>query len=270
MKHVVLIVLLTGALTTGCQASDAGGAANPAAPPTKPAEAAVSGHTLREEIFERAKKRKGGAEPTQLDLLNELMQKGAEQAGAVKDFGEPRFVARGAKPEIIVQGDSFYINGKHLKIGDSLLLWKSALGGGSRCKKQDLVVSCMWDQLGVEVGAYPDAPDLTSGIQISLNLEPTDPLFPRPRPSYLVTHPFSGYLELDGYGIDAQTKFWEIRASVDPKRNLRCNPRDCSHPHGRFSDTANLYLRLNSASEYGNLYELSISSDEGYKSAPKR
>ena len=255
MKHLVLAVCLFSVLITACQASDSNNT-NTAAPSA--AQTVQEKQALREEIYERAKKRNGGKEPTKLELLNELMGKAQEHVGAVKDYGKPRVVARGAKPEIVIKGSKFYIDGTDLRIGDSLALWKAILGGGERCQMGDLVFACIWDQLGIQVEAPRNTPNRTSGIEISLNLEPPDPLFPRPRPPWFPKQAFPGYLELDGYGIDAQTKFWEIRASADPKRNLRCNPRDCSHPHGRFADTGNIYLRLNSTSEYGNVYELSI------------
>jgi hypothetical protein len=69
--------------------------------------------------------------------------------------------------------------------------------------------------------------------------------------------PFPGYLELDNFGIDAETKFWEIRQQASADRNFSC-ALDCSHPYAYFSDSGNLFMRLNSGSEYGELYELGI------------
>ena len=36
----------------------------------------------------------------------------------------------------------------------------------------------------------------------------------------------SGYLELDGYGVYAASKFREIRAGLKPKREVTCGLRD--------------------------------------------
>lgn len=265
MKHLVLTACFIGTLATACQASDTVSArvATPSA-----AQIAQEKQTLRDEIYERARKNNGGKEPSKLELFNELMGKAQEHAGAVKDWGKPRVVARGPKPEIVIKGDQIFIGGTQLKVGESLARWKAVIGGGARCEGSDSI-SCIWDQIGIEIGTYKNSPNLVSGMQITLNIEPPDPLFPRPRPEYLPKYPFTGYLELDGYGIDAQTKFWEIRISADPKRNLRCNYRDCSHPHGRFSDAANLYLRLNSKREDGNVYEFTISGTEAAETEPK-
>jgi hypothetical protein len=106
-------------------------------------------------------------------------------------------------------------------------------------------------------------------ISIYVNLAPKDPY------AGLVTHepdgtpvkqtydskpkkPFPGYFELDGVGIDAKSKFWEIEKKIESRRNLRCDPNDCSHPHGYFSDSASIFMRLNRTDEYGEIYEFGI------------
>lgn len=76
---------------------------------------------LREELLEKARKRKGGKEPTQLDLFNELMLKGAEKAGAIPDYGKPRIVPKGAKPEIVIKDDKIMFNGRLLQFGKPLM-----------------------------------------------------------------------------------------------------------------------------------------------------
>jgi len=258
-------------LVSGCRASERPQASsNPASSPQATGSSA-SGVALRDEIYRRARERNGGREPTKLELLNELMGKAQEHVGTVKDFGEPRVVPRGAKPEVIFSGGRISIDGKPAEIGASMASWRTLLPGNPRCaSEKNSGELCVWDNLGIEVGSSFRAPKISKYLIISLNLEPKEPWIPlRPDGSiktepldYRPKTPFTGYLALDGYGIDAQTKFWEIRASADPKRNLRCNPRDCSHPHGAFSNNANLYLRLNSATEYGNIYEFTISGDE--------
>jgi len=271
MKSFALHLVLAISLISGCRASERPDASSPAASSAQATDSAASGAALREEIYRRARERNGGKEPTKLELLNELMGKAQEQVGAVKDYGKPRVVARGAKPEVIIRRDQIFIDGKPAAIGASMSSWRTMLRGNPRCSSEKKSgVLCAWDDLGIEVGSSFRTPKISNYLIISLNLEPKEPWIPlRPDGSiktepldYRPKNPFPGYLELDGYGIDAQTKFWEIRTSADSKRNLRCNPRDCSHPHGGFSDNANLYLRLNSATEYGNVYEFTISGDE--------
>lgn len=226
---------------------------------------------LREEIYQRARKRNGGREPTKIELLNELAAKGAEEVGAIKDYGKPRRVAGGAKPEIVIKEGDIQIDGKAVAFGANLSEWTRALPKNRRClsKKNDLTL-CLWDDIGIAVGTSLRHPTLVKFIAIYLNAEERPPWDPRlpdgstmpAPPDYRPKGLFHGYLELDGFGIDAKTKFWEIRTAANPERNLRCNPRDCSHPHGRFNDKANLYLRLTKATEDGELYELSISASE--------
>ena len=281
MKRLALMVLLLSAAMPACQAKDGakdGGAATVADKPV-----VESQHpSLRDEIFERAKKPKGGKESTKLDLLNELMQKGAEEAGVIKDYGKPRIVPKGGKPEIIIKGDQIFINGKSVAISQPINEWKKVLPKTAVCRER-VRVTCKWESLGIEVSTQSISNTAIYDFTIYFNLEPPDPYAGlvthrpdgtpvAPKKDYRPKHPFPGYFELDGYGIDAKTEFWEIRASVDPERELRCGVRDCSHPHGGFSDKASLYLRLNRANEYGNLYEFTISGMEEAvpkSSAPK-
>jgi hypothetical protein len=236
--------------------------------------------SLGGEIYEKATGLKGGADPTTLGLFNDLMNKAGKRVGAVKDYGKPRVVARGAKPEIIISGESIVVDGRRLRIGDSLETWKKALPGKPSCWGSDSV-NCSWDQLGIQVGTYRNAPARVTGISILLSKKPADPYVALPRyspngklvPSPIdrgPKHPFPGYFELDGHGIDAKSEFWEVRANADPKRKLRCGTIDCSHPHGGFSDKASLYLRLNSADEYGNVYEFVVTGGETDPSSPPK
>lgn len=270
MKGFAPQFALAISLISGCQASDRPDSTKPDASPAQVAQGAASGVALREEIYRRARESNGGKEPSKLELLNELMGKAQDEVGAIKQYGKPRVVAHGAKPEIIISGPQISIDGKVVAIGASMSSWRAVLPGEPRCTSANNTdVLCTWDDLGIEVGSAFRTPKVSKYLIISLNKEDLPPWNPQMPDGSIKSAPpdlrpkntFSGYLQLDGYGIDAQTKFWEIRASADPKRNLRCNSRDCSHPHGGFSNKANLYLRLNSTTEYGNVYELTISAD---------
>jgi len=231
-------------------------------------DAAESRETLREEIYRRARDRNGGKEPTKLQLFNELARKAYEESGAEKGYGKPRIVAPGGRPEIAVQDAKVVVDGTSLIIGKSTITdWRLALGPESR-KKVGTYVIYIWDQLGVSLSTDRNH-RIVSQLLVVLNREPKAPWNPKMPDSSVVAEPndlspknsFPGYLQLDGFGIDANTEFWEIRASVDPERNLRCGLRDCSHPHGAFSEGANIYLRLDSTSENGRLYEFIIAGD---------
>ena len=66
-------------------------------------------------------------------------------------------------------------------------------------------------------------------------------------------------LALVGFGIDKETRFWEIKQSVSRERELRCGLKDCSHPMGSFSEQANLYLTLAGRDERSALKKFNIS-----------
>lgn len=70
---------------------------------------------------------------------------------------------------------------------------------------------------------------------------------------------FPGYLELDGFGIDSDTKFWEIKSALNNKRNLSCGIRDCATPVGAFGDDGELQFRLNGNLESSTIRKFSIS-----------
>lgn len=262
MNALAPLVLFICLWISGCQANEAKNTQS-SQPSTQQSQAKGNEQGLRDEIYERARKRNGGQEPTKLELLNELMGKAQEEVRDDKVIRKPRVVARGARPAIEVRNAKIFVNERVLSLGDPLDAWLKAVPSTPRCNssKSDATL-CIWDDLGIAVGTSPTNPTIAKFLNVSVNLEPADPLFPdRPRP-FRPKQAFPGYLELDGYGIDAKTQFWEIRAKADPKRNLRCGSRDCSHPHGSFSDKANLYLRLNGATENSTLYEFTISADE--------
>lgn len=278
MKHLVLAACFISVLATACQPSDTANASQDAPATTQTAQ---DKQTLREEIYERARKNNGGKEPTKLELLNELMGKAQEHVGAVKDWGKPRVVTRGPKPEIVIWGGNVSVDGKLIPLHATLDEWKRILPTAPTCDSESIRTLCVWHALGIQMLSVSLSDQTLAELKIYINKESPDPYaglvtqLPdgtpiKPPIDYTPKHPFPGYLELDGFGIDAQTKFWEIRTSADPKRNLRCNDRDCSHPHGRFSDTANLYLRLNSKREDGNVYEFTISSNEAAETEPKQ
>lgn len=201
--------------------------------------------------------------PTMLDRWNQLMEKGREFAESPREVEVPRVVPRGGRPEIILSGSSIRVNGQLVEIGGPLSAWKQALPPHPHCYGEVRIV-CVWRDLGIEVATQSIAN--TSVLDASVHLAipstasplPSNEATAKSRP----THAFSGYLELDGFGIDAQTKFSEVQARADPNRNLRCGLRDCSHPHGGFNEKASLYLRLSRADRQGNVVVLTLSGNE--------
>lgn len=275
----LLLTLSLALVILGCEAKEpvkTESAAPPASAQTQVPTASTSKTVtpgLREELLEKARARKGGEEPTQLDLFNELMRKGAEKAGAIPDYGKPRIVPQGAKPEIIIKGDKVTYNGKLLAFGRPINEWKKILTSKARCDSTKLATACVWDDIGVQAGSTIGSKhEAVSYLTIILNKRPLDSYkelekdIPNggatmnPSIDYSPKQAFSGYLELDGFGIDAKTEFWELLKTANPERNLRCGIRDCTHPGGALSSGSGaLYLTTNRNDEHGNIYEFSIS-----------
>jgi hypothetical protein len=185
-------------------------------------------------------------------------------AARLAEYGKPRIVPKGAKPEIIIKGTNIWIDGQLVAIGDPLDVWKKALPPGGRCESDKNGTTCFWDRLGIALDATRQDFTKVDGFGIYMDVDLPPPWYrsygatPGSSDSYLPRHSFRGYLELDGFGIDWQTKFWELEQSVDPKRGLRCGGMDCSFPAGAFSDTAHIYMRLHGSSKYGTVLEFTI------------
>jgi hypothetical protein len=190
--------------------------------------------------------------------------------GGIKEPGQPRIIGKGAKPKVIVSGENITYNGKPLIIGATLREWESILGIPTRRYIKQPPSLLVWDNLGFHI--FAGEKNKVDQLKIYINKRPPDayaglvthgadgkPV--EPSIDYSPQKPFSGYLEIDGFGIDAKTEFWEIVKTANPKRNLHCPLRDCSHPSGSMGDNSgSIYFILNRGDERGNIYELSISS----------
>lgn len=211
-----------------------------------------------------------GAPPSMADRFNSALEKAAKATGAIKNYGKPRLVEKGAQPALVLTGSSILFNNKPLVLGGRIDEWRSVIGKGSTCSpKSEHPMWCKWDALGMEITATFERPQFVSQFKIHLSREVNEDLYdilPRDAkgqsvdPVWLSKGVFPGHLEIDGFGIDKQTKFWELRSSVDRHRDLRCGLRDCSHPRGLFGQDAAIYLRLSRDDEYGVLRELAITA----------
>jgi len=261
MKSLLLLISILFCIA-GCNAKEAVGSVRPLSASQADSTPSGAGTDLRQDIYESARKRNGGKDPSALDGFNEISRRAHEYIIG-KDARPYRRVAKGAKPEIIIRDELIFINGKNIALGHSLKRWLSAIPEAPRCTSQkNELTLCIWDNLGIKIGTSTKHPNIAKFVDITLNVEPADPYFPDRPNVFAPKKAFPGYLELDGYGIDAQTKFYEIRANANQDRNIRCGSRDCSHPHGGFSKTASMYMRLNSTSDNGNLYTLQLGETE--------
>lgn len=210
------------------------------------------------------------------DRLESLLAQAKRYSLQAKSRGEPSQVSRSAKPELLLSTQGIQFDGRDVKLGDSLSKWKQVIGGSPRCSDNapSKLTLCVWDLLGLELVTAWD------GITVdALNLYLNNPRDPfdglvttlpdgSPVPARDVIHPaspFKGYVALEGYGIDTNTKFWEIRRSVSADRNLRCGLRNCEFPHGNLGPTVGIYLRLNGRTDDATVYTIELSKIDTYK-----
>lgn len=195
-----------------------------------------------------------------------LKQKASKKIKEMMEAGQPRIVPRSAKPEIILKNDQIRIDGKLVVMGEPIERWKAAIPGKYRCKGEHGDIACDWDDLGITLLAERG---MVKHFTVYFNLTPwmefartgPDGAWVPPYPDTRPKHPFRGYFELDGYGIDANTQFWEIRASVDPDRNVRCDflTNNCGTTTARFGGGAIIYFQLyETISERGKLADFTI------------
>jgi hypothetical protein len=188
---------------------------------------------------------------------------------AVLSAGKTRVVAKGARPELVIRGDAISFEGKPLVLGGSIEQWKAIIGSAPRHMQEQKTVY-VWDELGLEVQTSLDDPGTVAQLTVQLNAKPKDgyeglvtqlpdgtPV--RPVADLTPKKTFPGYLEMDGYGIDAATVFSDIRSSVDSSRGLKCGLRDCSHPHGSFGSQGGVHLRLTGTDENSTVQEFVVS-----------
>ncbi|MCS0590101.1 hypothetical protein ACFQ09_20735 [Massilia norwichensis] len=207
-------------------------------------------------------------EPTMLDRWNEVRHQAALATGAIKDTPPARHVKRYAKPEIIIKGSSIFFDGKLLELGRPLTSWKNILKRNPRCDKKE-IEWCVWEDLGLEVSTNEKGNFGVSSVTIKINI-PEDSLNETKtsysdgtpdntsKADWLARHPFTGYLEIDGFGIDKETKFWELQSNIDVRRNLSCGLRNCEFPKGIFGPKSNIALHLNGGSESATIEEIEI------------
>ena len=193
-------------------------------------------------------------------------------AKAIKTFGELRVVKRGKTPELLLTEKGVYFNDNFLRLGDSMTLWRKVLKGTPRCSGEKPVPEyCVWDALGIALMGHGGTKDAVFQLKVYINLEvdPYEGLVTHspdgtplaPRIDWSPKQAFSGYLELDGYGIDAVSKLWEIRAAIEPKRNVTCGLRDCASAKGVLGKDKRLFLSPKDGRESEILNTLVLSID---------
>lgn len=207
-------------------------------------------------------------EPTMLDRWNEVRHKAALATGAIIETPSPRRVKRYAKPEIIIKGSDIFFDGKRLEFGQPLTKWKNIINRKPHCDKTG-TEWCVWDDLGITASTSWENKISVSTFTINLSIPEhllAETRTPNPdgtpdnktKTDWLARHPFTGYLEIDGFGIDKETKFWELQSSIDTRRNLSCGLRSCEFARGIFGPNSMIALHLNGGSESATIEQIKI------------
>lgn len=203
---------------------------------------------------------------------------GKQSAELLKKTAPPRQVIRGARPEITLQRDGLRINGSLIALGQPMAEWIKVIPGAPRCDRKPSVFkikTCVWDGLGIHLMEYRST---VFQFDIFFYLSPWDEsestgadgtVYP-PEKDWRPMHPFTGYFEIDGYGIDGNTTFHDISVSVDRERGLHCGRvDDCSIRYGSYFDGRGaLSLHTTRRDSHGHLTLFSIFADQIAYSGP--
>ena len=177
-------------------------------------------------------------------------------------FGNP--VDQDKRPAIVIKGTRIFVDGKLLRLGDSMDSWKAVIPSVPRCLEPQLIVVCNWDELGMQIGSGQG--DMTKVTFINIYLSAREN-FRLQETNFSPKMLFRGYLELDGVAIDSETKYGTIRRNIDPNRNMTCGIRSCTEPTAAFNSAATIYLSLQGSTDQSRLYSFSLSckSDKSCK-----
>ena len=170
---------------------------------------------------------------------------------------------------IVISGSRIAFARGKVQLGQSLAHWKETIGGKPRCTDERVApVMCTWDEIGLEVGTDDGLKNVKfANIFLRVPLAATYPPPSRPdgSPAGVTTatpsprSSFPGRLQLDGADISSKTSFKHVRSSIDPRRNVRCGYRDCSSPHGRFGDRAQIFFELDGRDENNSIARIGFS-----------
>jgi hypothetical protein len=156
-----------------------------------------------------------------VDQPRELLRRAIEVAGAIKDYGE-----------LIIRSSEISFNGKPLKLGAHIDEWKKVFGASPRSFPKH-PTSYVWDDIGIEIVTAHEQITKVVQLTVYLNPKPKDPyagmvtVWPdgspnTPLPDFNPKNMFRGYFELDGAGIDRQTKVWEVNALAKRRNKFYC------------------------------------------------
>ncbi|HEX8610956.1 MAG TPA: hypothetical protein VF800_06665 [Telluria sp.] len=174
-------------------------------------------------------------------------------------------------PKLLLTATGIDFDHTHLRLGDSMKRWKDVLKGKPRCSDEKPVpVMCVWDSLGIQLLTEGGKKDGVIQLAVHLSFddnwwmdmgtEKPDGTPASPVVNWMPHHPFRGYLEVDGVGIDAETKLSSVLAGVKRERNFRCGFLDCTVARGLLG-TMSLQAEPEGRTPQGVIRRLSVNAN---------
>ena len=202
------------------------------------------------------------------NVYSNVAEYAATHFSMVSPHAHARHIVRGAKPELRIVKNTLLFNNKVLPLGGKIERWRAAIGLGADCTNiARPPIACRWNEYGIKIltdstGKY------VKSIDIYFRL-PENPLADLPAilsdgtpnsldAGHFPNSPFKGYLEIDGFGIDKNTLFWEVRSSVRQERNFKCGLRDCQFPRGLMAPSTHISMSLIGRTENDPIEKISI------------
>jgi len=222
------------------------------------------------------------------NFFNKLI--GSSSVYEINQYGTPRHVPRGKKPEVIIRNDTITVNGQPVYMFQSIDSWIRAFGSPSDdCKFEKNNSICGWLDYGLILSTdNSEGKTLVVNAIFYLNVpEYSYFFFPEKRD----TNPyeksknntkkslakpmqvFPGYIEINGYGLNAETKLWEVlkgaKSWEDPVNgnfggDVGCH-RDCHTAFGNVGEDTLIYIGVNGNSKTEKITEIEISTTHRLK-----
>jgi hypothetical protein len=174
----------------------------------------------------------------------------------------PREINRGAKPEVIVNGNDITIDGQPLRLGADAQEWVDVLGSGFRKHYRAFI----WDEKGLSALPYPNDENKVVALSVTLNFKQSssqgEPAHEELRSggNHVPKEPFKGYLEINGLAVDAQSTIRETNLRSNGELSIRCSKgiNICSDSIGRGEDAPLLYFEVDGREEESVIYDVQV------------
>lgn len=178
----------------------------------------------------------------------------------------PREIKRGARPEVIINGNDITFDGKRLRLGADVQEWIDVLGPNFRERLGILI----WDDTGLLVTLHHQRKQEVRSLGVELNFkqlyseyEPEYETY-KPGVSNAPAHFFKGYLEINGLAIDAQSTIRETNRRSNGELSIRCSKgiNICNDDISVGTGAVVPYFEVDSRKEDSIIYGISVSLED--------